>query len=153
MIRQEKTPDPFSAGTVLAFDFGERRIGVAGGERSLGFAHPLATIAENERERRFAAIAELIREWQPVTLIVGLPTHVDGTEHALTAKSRRFAQELERRFRLPVALVDERFSTHAARKALHEAGVSARKQKPIRDRVAAQLILQDYFEQHAHVAA
>ena len=136
-------------GTVLAFDFGEKRIGVAVGETQLALAHPLTTIASEQTQVRFAAIADLIAEWHPRQFVVGLPVHMDDTEHALTSRARRFARQLEGRFGLPVALVDERLSTFAAAELLHAAGVAARRQKPVRDQVAAQTILQTYFEQHA----
>ena len=138
-----------SPGTVLAFDFGEKRIGVAVGESQLALAHPLTTIVSERTQMRFAAIADLIAEWHPRLLVVGLPVHMDDTEHALTSRARRFARQLEGRFGLPVALVDERLSTFAAVELLHAAGVGARRQKPVRDQVAAQTILQTYFDQHA----
>jgi putative holliday junction resolvase len=137
------------AGTILAFDFGTRRIGVAVGESAIGLAHPLATIASEQNEHRFAAIERLIDEWHPALLIVGLPLHADGTEHALTARARRFANQLEGRFGLAAELVDERFTTHAATEALSDAGVKTRAHKDVRDQVAAQLILQAYFDQQA----
>jgi len=137
------------AGTILAFDFGTRRIGVAVGESAIGLAHPLATIASEQNEHRFAAIERLIDEWHPARLIVGLPLHADGTEHALTARARRFANQLEGRFGLAAELVDERFTTHAATEALSDAGVKTRAHKGVRDQVAAQLILQAYFDQQA----
>ena len=136
-------------GTVLAFDFGERRIGVAVGETQLALAHPLTTIASEQTHVRFAAISSLIAEWSPHLLVVGLPLHMDDSEHVMTARARRFARQLEGRFNLPVCLVDERLSTFAATDLLHEAGVVARRHKPVRDRVAAQTILQTYFDQHA----
>src|SRR6185369_13503304 len=105
-------PQPFNSisvsmpvpaqGTMIAFDFGERRIGVAVGESQLGLAHPLATITSERSQTRFDSIAALIAEWRPVTLVVGLPLHMDGTEHELTARARRFARQLEGRFQLPV---------------------------------------------------
>ena len=69
--------------TLLAFDFGLARIGVAVGETETGHAHPLAVIAEEANAARFAAIEKLLAEWKPAGLVVGLPTHVDGTEHAM----------------------------------------------------------------------
>ncbi|HEY7943872.1 MAG: Holliday junction resolvase RuvX [Burkholderiales bacterium] len=138
------------AGTILAFDFGTRRTGVAVGETTLGLAHPLATIAADNDADRLAAIAALVGEWQPALLVVGLPTHADGTPHDMTARARKFAHRLEARFRLPVELVDERYTTEAATMALGGAGVGARGQKPVRDQVAAQIILQAYFDQRAH---
>jgi putative holliday junction resolvase len=137
------------SGTILAFDFGEKRIGVAVGEVQLALAHPLTTIAAEQTAIRFDAIARIIGEWQPSLLVVGLPVHMDDTEHQLTARARRFARQLEGRFNLPVALMDERLSTHQATALLHAAGVNARRQKPVRDQIAAQTILQAYFDQHA----
>src|SRR6059036_1452551 len=113
-------PAATAAGSVLAFDFGTRRIGVAIGDTSVGVAHPLATIAGEKTGQRFAAIRALIDEWQPALLVVGLPTHADGTEHEMTARARRFAHQLEGRFGLPAVLFDERFTTHAAGAALAE---------------------------------
>ena len=140
---------PTRSGTILAFDFGEKRIGVAVGETLLALAHPLTTIAAEQTGVRFDAIARLIAEWRPCLLVVGLPVHMDDTEHALTARAQRFGRQLEGRFNLPVAMVDERLSTSEAVFLLHAAGVNARRQRPVRDQVAAQTILQDYFDQHA----
>ena len=137
------------SGTVLALDFGEQRIGVAVGEQQIAIAHPLTTINAGQSRARFDAIAALIAEWQPGRLVVGLPLHMDDTEHALTARVRRFARQLEGRFRLPVTLVDERMTTREATRLLHEAGLDARRQKPVRDQVAAQRILESYFSGNA----
>jgi len=137
------------AGTILAFDFGRRRIGVAVGETTLGLAHPLATITADSDDDRLAAIGSLVREWQPALLVVGLPTHADGTAHAMTARAQEFAHRLEARFRLAVELVDERYTTEAATTALADAGVGERRHKPVRDRVAAQIILQAYLDQRS----
>jgi putative Holliday junction resolvase len=139
-------PSAPRAGTILAFDFGTRRIGVAVGEAATGLAHPLATIAAERNDDRFAAIAALIDEWRPALMLVGLPTHADSTEHELTARARRFARQLEGRFGVAVEFADERFTTQAATEALSAAGVMARNQRPVRDRVAAQLILQAYLD-------
>ena len=88
--------------TLLAFDFGLARIGVAVGETETGHAHPLAVIAEEASAVRFAAIEKLLAEWKPTGLVVGLPTHVDGTEHAMTVRCRRFANQLHGRYGLPL---------------------------------------------------
>jgi putative holliday junction resolvase len=135
------------AGTVLAFDFGTRRIGVAIGETSTGIAHPLTTIAAAAEGGRFAAIAALVETWRPAVLVVGLPTHADGTAHAMTARARHFARQLEARFGLPVAFSDERFTTQAATVALQGTLRRGRDPKTVRDQVAAQLILQAYLDQ------
>lgn len=133
-------------GTVLAFDFGEKRIGVAVGDIVLGLAHPLVTVSEEITKRRFDEIAKLIEEWKPVQLVVGLPTHTDGADHELTRLSRQFARRLEGRFGISTRLVDERYTSIVARVALQEAGIKRKKQKLVLDQVAAQQILQSYFD-------
>ena len=133
-------------GTTLAFDFGEARIGVAQGDAELGMAHPLATVTGNSNDAKFEAIAKLVAEWQPKQLVVGLPTHADGTEHELARLSRKFGRRLNGRFQLPVFWVDERMSSLYAESLLAEAQVFGRKQKAVLDQVAAQAILQGFFE-------
>lgn len=133
-------------GTTLGFDFGETRIGVAQGDAELAMAHPLATVTGNSNDAKFEAIAKLVKEWQPVQLVVGLPTHTDGTEHELTRLSRKFGRRLHGRFGLPVYWVDERMSSLYAESLLAEAQVFGRKQKAVLDQVAAQAILQGFFE-------
>lgn len=137
-------------GTVLAFDFGRKRIGVAVGNTALKLAHPLTTLHGEKNDQRFAAIHALIEEWQPVLLVVGLPFHSDGAAHEMTHLCQRFARRLTDRFNIQTRLVDERYTSRTASAALHQAGVSGRKQKPILDQVAAQHILQSFFdERHA----
>ena len=105
-------PDTASAPTAcyLAFDFGTRRIGVAVGNSLLRNARPLRTLVGDDAAR-FAAIAALVREWQPDALVVGVPRHPDGTPHDQTERARRFARQLHGRFALPVHEVDERYTT------------------------------------------
>ena len=137
-------------GAVLAFDFGKKRIGVAIGNNMLGIARPLMTIDNEVTEQRFAVIAQLLETWQPVLLVVGLPMHSDGTAHELTQLSQRFARRLAGRFNIKVILKDERYTSQTASAALREAGIAGRKQKSVLDQVAAQQILQSFFdEQHA----
>ena len=133
-------------GTVLAFDFGEKRIGVAVGETMLKVAHPLTTINAEQNEIKFTQISELIKEWRACLLVVGLPMHMDGESHLLTQLSKKFAQRLEGRFNLPVVMVDERLSSFDAAQNLSAAGVKGIKQKAMLDAVAAQSILQSYFD-------
>ena len=121
-------------GTVLAFDFGIKRIGVAVGEAELRTAHPLPAIS------RFEDIQPLVSEWRPARLVVGLPVREAG-EHPLAKRVERFARRLEGRFHLPVARVDERFSSVEAESRLR--GV----RKKAVDSVAAQLILEQYFDE------
>lgn len=138
-------------GAVLAFDYGKKRIGVAIGNTILGIAHPLVTIESEVTQRRFATIAQLIEDWQPVVLlVVGLPMHSDGAAHELTHLSRRFARRLQGRFNVKVVLKDERYTSQTASIELREAGITGRNQKSVLDQVAAQQILQSFFDgQHA----
>jgi putative Holliday junction resolvase len=130
-------PADRSARTVLAFDFGLKRIGVAVGEPELRTAHPLPPVS------RFEEIRPLIAEWKPAALVVGLPTSVQGEPHAMTRQAEDFARRLERRFKLPVARVDERFSSVEA-----ESRLRGLKRKNV-DSVAAQLLLEQYFDEAA----
>jgi putative Holliday junction resolvase len=137
--------NPAADATVLAFDFGTRRIGVAVGNTLLRVAQPLLTI-EGSPADSFTAIAVLVREWMPGRLVVGLPTHADGTPHAMTVAALRFARQLGERFALPVATVDERWTTEVAQDQLAAAGKGGREGRALRDQVAAQLILQAWFD-------
>ncbi|MDP2787661.1 MAG: Holliday junction resolvase RuvX [Pseudomonadota bacterium] len=144
-------------GSVLAFDFGLKRIGVAVGDWENCLAHPLETISGDGNDARFGRIAALIQEWRPTHLVSGLPLSMDGTEHDISRRARRFANQLHGRFGLPVALVDERLTSFDADLRLREAGVNwaarhSSARKGLNDAVAAQQILQDYFD-HAHSAA
>jgi len=136
-------------GTLLAFDFGTRRIGIAVGNTLLRRANPLATIDSEKTDVRFAAIAALLKEWQPGALVVGLPSNDDGTPHQLTALCRRFANRLKGRFNLPTILLDERYTSLAASAQLNEEGIHGMKQKSLIDQYAAQQILQAYFDEPA----
>ena len=143
------------AGTVLAFDFGTKRIGIAVGESLVRLAHPLGKIDAGETEARFAAIARLIKEWQPQLLVVGLPLSAAGEPYELTRRAERFARQLEGRFGLPVSLVDERYTSVDAEAGLRSAGAHKALRSRQRtacgalgiDSAAAQLILQQYFDE------
>ena len=143
---------PDQSGAVLAFDFGLKRIGVAIGIQlgagRPGSARALTTIDHEANEERFAAIATLIAEWQPVRLLVGRPLNEDGTPHEMTARCERFANQLRGRFRLPVEDVDERFSSTEADANLRERGLSWQQRKTQVDAEAALIILQSWFELH-----
>ena len=139
-------PDPAETGTLLAFDFGVERIGVAVGEALLGPARALTTLAAPDNAPRFARIGKLIEEWQAQRLVVGLPLALDGSEHEMSARCRRFAHQLEGRFGLPVELIDERFSSTEAEARLADLGLSWQARKSEVDAVAAQIILQDYLD-------
>ena len=133
--------------TVLAFDFGTRRIGVAVGNTVVRIAHPLTTIVGEANALRFGAIDALVAQWEPGMLVVGQPLDEDGAAQDMTARAERFARQLEGRYGLPVTRADERFTSRAAATALGEAGVWGRARAAIKDEVAAQLILQSWFDE------
>ena len=97
--------------TVMAFDYGTRRVGVAVGNSITRAGQALKTIAAANADTLFKEIERLLAEWQPNQLVVGLPTYPDGAEHEMTAKSKRFGNQLHGRFNLPVDWVDERYSS------------------------------------------
>lgn len=132
---------------MLAFDFGIKRIGVAVGNTIAHTSQPLITLQGEHNEQRFAAIAEIIKEWQPAALVVGLPCNEDATPHEMTRLCRRFANRLKGRFNLPTLLVDERYTSATASMQLNDMGVRGIKQKNLIDQIAAQHILQAYFEE------
>lgn len=123
--------------TVMAFDYGMRRIGVAVGNTMTKLGQPVKTISEANSDIRFKVIEALISEWQPNRLVVGLPCHPDGTEHEMSQRARRFGNQLSGRFQLPVDWVDERYSS-----VVLEGGADMRDNL---DAKSAALILEQYF--------
>ena len=119
--------------TILAFDYGEKRIGVAVGNAITKTAEPLTILQEKNQDERWKAIEQVIQEWQADLLVVGLPTHPDGAPHEMTQKAKRFGNQLHGRFRKQVVWVDERYTSTTV-----EGG---------NDALAAQLILQQYLQE------
>lgn len=132
--------------SALAFDFGRRRIGVANGSSLADTAEPLETIEFADNTARFRRIEFLIREWQPNILVVGRPLFPDGQPHEMTRACERFARQLEGRFGLPVALVDERYSSALA-ESLQESESPNRRAHV--DARAAAIILRQYWSEQA----
>lgn len=130
-------PQPAAPETVLGFDFGLKRIGVALGNSITRHAKALTVIAEPTNDGKFAAISALLAEWKPERCVVGLPLHPDGAEHEMTVRCRRFANQLKGRYAVEVELVDERYSS----------AVIAQKRGEVIDAQAAAIILQQYFDQ------
>ncbi|MFL9879137.1 Holliday junction resolvase RuvX [Herbaspirillum rhizosphaerae] len=127
--------------TLLAFDFGLKRIGVAIGNTLIKQAQPLTIISAATNDGKFAELGKLIAEWAPTRCIVGLPSHPDGAEHEMTVRCRRFANQLHGRFGVETVLVDERYSS---------AVIEQRRGEHI-DAEAAAIILQQYFDDsHEH---
>lgn len=132
--------------TLLGFDFGTARIGVATGETETRLAQALTVIRGEANELRFGAIAKLIEEWRPARLVVGLPSALDGSPTDMSARCRRFANQLNGRFGLPVSLVDERLSSAEAEEMLRELRLGWRERKQHLDALAAQRILQSFLD-------
>lgn len=124
--------------TILAFDFGLKRIGVAVGNTLLKQAQPLTIITAATNDDKFRVIAELVGQWEPGLVVAGLPLQPDGAEHAMTVRCRRFANQMHGRFGLETVLVDERYSS----------AMAAQKRGQRIDDVAAAIILQQYFDDH-----
>ena len=127
---------PADVQSPLAFDYGLRRVGVASGSRLTGHARPLTTL-KAEGKAIYPLIEPLLAEWQPDALVVGVPRHPDGAEHAMTAAARKFAASLRGRFHKPVFEVDERYTSVEAEAA------GARDL----DAAAAALILEQFFRE------
>lgn len=132
---------------ILSFDYGDKTIGVAVGNTNTGQAHPLTTVRVIRGQVQWTTISKLIEEWAPVTLVVGLPLKMDGSDNPVTPKARKFGNRLNGRYNLPVHMVDERLTTRDARTQLYNAGVAEKRHKPVLDKLAAQSILQTYLSQ------
>jgi putative Holliday junction resolvase len=130
---------------LIGFDFGMKRIGVAVGQTITQSARPLDTLAAKEGTPNWDHIAKLIKKWLPDALVVGIPLNMDGTDQPITHHARQFAQSLEAQFKLPVYEIDERLTTKDAREQLFNEGGYKALQDGNVDRVAAQLILQNWF--------
>lgn len=130
--------------TVLGFDFGTKRIGVAVGNALTGTATPLRVLPARDGVPDWGHIVALCTEWQPARLLVGLPLNMDGSESELSARARRFGKRLNGRTGLPVEMVDERLTSFAARGELQDAG--NRRGKPALDALAASLIIESWLD-------
>ena len=137
-----------AAGTLLAFDFGEKRIGVAVGETQTRLAHPIMAIKAESNALRFAAIEKLVDEWRPAGFVVGRPAYADGAPHPIARLAEKFGRRLAERFGIPVAYADETLSSVAAGERLREAGRKGADAGEV-DAHAAAVILEGYFEQLA----
>ncbi|RJT23133.1 Holliday junction resolvase RuvX [Buttiauxella izardii] len=135
-----------SSGTLLAFDFGTKSIGVAVGQRITGTARPLTAIKAQDGTPDWNVIEKILKEWQPDEVVVGLPLNMDGTEQPLTARARKFANRLHGRFGVKVALQDERLSTVEARAGLFEHGGFRALNKGSIDSASAVIILESWFD-------
>jgi len=133
-------------GTLIGFDFGSRRIGVAVGETTTRIASPLGAIDAEANEARFEAIGRIVAEWHPAGFVVGLPRHSDGSEHAVARLAEKFGRRLEARYNVPVMYVDETLTSAEAEASLKHTRTRAGTRSDV-DALAATLILQSYLDE------
>jgi len=130
-------------GTLLGFDYGTTKIGVAVGQTLTGSASPLVTLRAIQQKPDWQRISRLIEEWRPEALVVGLPFDMDDRETEIAPLARRFARQLEGRYRLPVYMADERLTSQVARQEL---GRAAKNHEEL-DAMAAKLILETWLSE------
>lgn len=135
---------------VLGFDYGTRRIGIAVGQTLTRSATPLSTVENRGQEPDWTEIDHIVKQWQPQLIVVGMPYHADGTENALSERCRTFGEQLEQRYGVQTAWVDERLTSAEAERILqHQAQHRGRKKKSLDkseiDKLAAKLIVESWF--------
>lgn len=133
-------------GTLIGFDFGGRRIGVAVGETSTRIASPLGAIDSPANDTRFEAIGRIVDEWKPAGFVVGRPRHADGSPHEVARLAEKFARRLESRYGVPVAFVDETLSSAEAESNLRGTRTRPGKKADV-DAMAAAIILQSFLDE------
>jgi putative Holliday junction resolvase len=137
--------------TVLGFDYGRRKIGIAVGQISTGFAEGIATISAVSPAGPWLNIGKLIDDWRPDALIVGLPLALDGSEPEFARCAREFGKQLHCRFKLPVDFIDETLTTDFADSIIRETTAPGKRitkrRKSARDQLAAELILKTYLHE------
>ena len=141
------------AETILGFDFGEKRIGVAVGNTVTSQAQALTTLHVESNTARLDAVEKLVSAWQPASFVIGQPEHADGKPHDVAHLAKKFGNRLTEKFRLPVAYINETLSSLEASRMLTERGVRGIAQKAEIDAVAAQVILQSYLDERCKHAA
>ncbi len=134
-------------GTVMGFDFGMKNIGVAVGQQLTGTASGLTALKARDGIPDWQQIADLIQQWHPRQLVVGLPLNMDGTEQHMTAAARKFGNRLNNRFNIPVAWQDERLTTFEAVAAMGLRNKFQSAKRSDVDRLSAQIILQSWLDQ------
>ncbi len=136
-----------SINTVLGFDFGMKRIGVAVGQRITHSATALKVLLAEQGQPNWQDISVLIQEWQPQALVVGIPLNMDGTEQEMSTHAKQFADQLKQKFSLPVFQAEERLSTKEAREQIFAAQGYKGLMKAV-DSVAAKIIVEDWLRSH-----
>jgi putative Holliday junction resolvase len=133
--------------SVLGFDYGKKRIGIATGQTITHSATPRKTIKQVDGNPDWSAIENEIQQWQPQALIVGMPYYTDGSDNRMTAAARQFAYELKKRFKLPVIEIDEALSSQQAEEILKRDIKITKQNKQEIDKMAAAIIVQRWLDQ------
>ncbi|NBV75505.1 MAG: Holliday junction resolvase RuvX [Methylococcaceae bacterium] len=148
MVKHDPLAAKLSNHTYLGFDFGNKKIGIAVGQADTGIASPLTTLKSPNQVPDWNGIGKLISDWQPIALVVGLSLQADGSDNIVTPRMQKFCRQLNGRFNLPVHQIDESLTTFEAKQLLFDdLQVSAGKLWAVQDQLAAQLILQSWFNQ------
>ncbi len=145
---QPKALPPVTITSVLGFDFGKKRIGIATGQTITSTATPCKTILQIDGNPDWAAIHTEIQQWKPQALIVGMPYHIDGSENKMTAAASQFAYELEKRFQLPVYEINEALSSQQAEQILKKSKKINQQNKAEIDKMAAAIIVQRWLDEN-----
>ncbi len=149
MHKQDPVLAALNSDTYLGFDFGNKKIGTAVGQLETKTASPLETLRSINQIPHWEKINQLIAEWQPAGLVVGVSRQADGRDNLITPRMLKFCRQLQGRYNLPVYQIDEALSTFEAKQLLYDdVQVSATKLWAVQDQLAAQLILQSWLNQH-----
>ena len=136
-------------GNILSFDFGEKRIGVAIGNSITKISHPLETINTSKNTERYKLIELLLKTWEPVKLVIGYPLNDDGTLSKMSLLAKKFGIKLTNKYKIPIAMIDERFTSSEADLELKKFEKNFKKRKIVVDQVAAMIILDSFFQNNS----
>ena len=145
MLNQNKIVKKLE-GNILSFDFGEKRIGVAIGNSITKSSHPLETINTPKNTERYRLIELLLKTWEPFKLVIGYPLNDDGTLSKMSLLAKKFAMKLRNKYNIPIAMIDERFTSSEADLELKKFEKNFKKRKIVVDQVAAMIILDSFFQ-------
>ena len=137
-------------GNILSFDFGEKRIGVAIGNSITKISHPLETINTSKNTERYKLIELLLKTWEPVKLVIGYPLNDDGTLSKMSLLAKKFGIKLTNKYKIPIAMIDERFTSSEADLELKKIEKNFKKRKIVVDQVAAMIILDSFFQTNSN---
>ena len=137
-------------GNILSFDFGEKRIGVAIGNSITKSSHPLKTINTPKKTERYRLIELLLKTWEPFKLVIGYPLNDDGTLSEMSLLAKKFGMKLGNKYNIPIAMIDERFTTSEADLELKKFEKNFKKRKIVVDQVAAMIILESFFQNNSN---